>query len=196
MMMKTAIEQQTGIDLNSFQESVLTLMNKLKTDKEQRRIYYYGLGYLFESNPSGNDISNARKWYGYAFQMGYYPAYYKLDSLYKYISKSKLGWLKENYEKDFYQVSVNVNERDETYNIYIMDFPPDPNQPIGHEMERLQDVYGVTIRTKTVEYFKQLYDLSVTRKVSFTDLCRYAIEEAGKKTHCQKETITFLTTTI
>jgi tetratricopeptide (TPR) repeat protein len=145
-------------------------------------LYYYLMGYLYEKN---NDNPKAIKWYTYAFQMGYKPAYVRLRQLHRFVSVSKVEWLEKNHERrkpvPFFIYANESSNKSERRTIYLMDYPTSFWNPIELEEERLKEVYGLTIPLPTRNMFAQIYQLAQRNKMSFQDLYAKMLIENEKK---------------
>ncbi len=161
------------VDQQQTDFSVRHLLNAIQQGTDHDGLLYYAIGYLYEHKPTGSDWPNALKWYRYAFQVRYEPAYFRLLSRYRQLfSVDNVEWITANNTQ---QVGLPVacrlsdgTQRD--YTIYLNDVPQNPTNPIEQETRRLQDVFGVTPTEADRARFARLYQQAVRQKISFNNL--------------------------
>ncbi|GAB3515479.1 hypothetical protein GCM10027442_31370 [Emticicia fontis] len=182
---RAIIEKYSGLLKMDFSEAYdLAIKGIVSNNEKDDFLLYYVLGYLYETSSTNKNINKAIRWYMYAFQMGYKPAYVKLRKLFRFISESKVEWLDKNFKKGFTPHTVTASNNasvQKSYKIYLLDFPSDFSNPLKQEEERLKEVYEFTISTKIVAAFKTVYDAATKEKVSFQDLYKKVIEDEERK---------------
>ncbi|WP_425290871.1 DUF2610 domain-containing protein [Spirosoma linguale] len=168
------------IDLSSEVKSSQKLLDSLRAGTSRPGLFYYALGYLYENKTSGREWGGkAEKWYNYAFQTGYAPAYFPLMKHYKALSMTSFTtWLTDNYNRgvEAKQVKCTLeNGKEQWYPLYLVDFPANPSNPIADEASRLKDVYGAKVATKLASAFKTIYETAQRERRSFIEQCRLSL---------------------
>ncbi len=151
------------------------LLDSLRRGTEHDGLVYYALGDLYETKPAGSDWVNALKWYKYAVQVGYDPAYFRLYKRYRQLfSPENIEWLTANFNRQQaggFPIRCRLaNGTENEYAIYLHDFPQNPADPIEQESRRLLDVFGATPIEADRNRFATIYKQAVRQKMSFNAL--------------------------
>ncbi len=172
--MRQAVLINLGVDLAKPDTENKRLLDSLRAGSRQAGLFYYALGYLYEHKQTGKSWGAAERFYRYAFQTGYAPAYFRLMTYYtrETISSSQSQWLQMNYNAKIEAVPVQIAGHSRPVTLYIHDFPQDTGNPISDECERLQEVFNVTVPAKTVQHYANLYRLAQTNHRSFKEQCK------------------------
>ena len=186
-----------GVDLQKPDESARKLLDSLRKGTDHDGLLYYALGFLYENKPAGREWSKAEKWYTYAFQVGYAPAYFRLLNRYRQLSSTSAAiWLTDNYNRGTKSYDVKCKLPDGTeksYSLYVQDFPLNTNNPIEQESLRLLDVFGATPTETVKSIFTSIYTESRAKKQSFIETCKLLIstrsspETESNKTKTESE---------
>jgi tetratricopeptide (TPR) repeat protein len=152
---------------------------------------YYALGYLQEKGYGGSvNHLEAVRWYRYAAQMGSAVAAQRLIQLYQThqvrIEKvdAEINRLRKNIDKGLKRFTIPATLADGNktpVDLFISDFPSDPNEPIADELRRIREVRQATIAQEVTDSFGKLYDIAVKNNVSYQDLCVYALGAANNE---------------
>ncbi len=172
--MRQAVLTNLNVDLTKPEQESKRLLDSLRAGNGQSGLLYYALGYLYEHKQSGKSWGNAERFYRYAFQTGYAPAYFRLMTYYtrETISSSQSQWLQMNYNAKIDALPLQIAGRNRPVMLYIHDFPQDTSNPISDECERLQEIFNVTVPAKTVQHYANLYRLAQTNHKSFKEQCK------------------------
>ena len=172
--MRQAVLTNLTVDLTKPEQESKRLLDSLRAGTSQAGLLYYALGYLYEHKQSGKSWGNAERFYRYAFQTGYAPAYFRLMTYYtrETISSSQSQWLQMNYNAKIDALPLQIAGRNRPVMLYIHDFPQDTSNPISDECERLQEIFNVTVPAKTVQHYANLYRLAQTNHKSFKEQCK------------------------
>ncbi|WP_077919776.1 DUF2610 domain-containing protein [Spirosoma sp. 209] len=163
----------------------------LRTVSQNENIFsYYALGYLAEKGyGEPTNLSAAARWYSFAAEMGNVIAAQRLIQLYQSRQiriddvKAEIERLRKNTEKGRKKFTIPATLADGNkapVDLYIEDFPPDPNEPIQHELRRIKETRKASIGQEVIDAFGKLYALAVKNGVSFQDLCVYALNAANE----------------
>ncbi|OIN56133.1 DUF2610 domain-containing protein [Arsenicibacter rosenii] len=172
--MRQAVLTNLEVDLAKPEQESKRLIDSLRAGNSQAGLLYYALGYLYEHKSSGKSWGNAERFYRYAFQTGYAPAYFRLMTYYtrETISSSQSQWLQMNYNAKIEAVPVQIAGHNRPLTLYIHDFPQDTSNPISDECERLQETFNITVPAKTIQHYASLYRLAQTNHKSFKEQCK------------------------
>ena len=173
-LMRQAVLTNLGIDLTNPEQESKRLLDSLRLGSNQTSLLYYALGYLYEHKQSGKSWGSAERYYRYAFQTGYAPAYFRLLAYYtrETISTSQTKWLQMNYKSGVEAMPLQIMGANRPLTLYIHDFPQDSQNPISDECERLQETFGVAVPTKTIQRYATLYRQAVANNRSFRTQCK------------------------
>jgi tetratricopeptide (TPR) repeat protein len=185
-LMANAVNQAFSLNFQDVAGTAQRLTANLANAGTQEGFMYYALGYLYEATDRGK----AMKWYNYAFQIGYKPAYYKLSNLYKTVSDSKIRWMRDNFNKGFTKLSVPCSRPDGSSSgtvVYLIEYPWDINNPLGAEADRVKESNQSIISSEILGGFAQVYQLALSNNLSFIGLINTAISLTKEKKQAQKD---------
>ena len=175
-----------GVNLSKPAKTAQMLLDSIRRGTRHDGLLYYALGYLYEFKPSGREWSKAEKWYTYAFQANYKPAYFRLLARARQIvSSSAAIWLTDNYNRGVLAYNARCRLADGTFRlvtVFLQDFPQTISSPIQEESQRLLDVYGATLTDTDRNTFTRLFTEAGQQKKSFIELCRQQLARQNTTT--------------
>nr|WP_158408758.1 SEL1-like repeat protein [Fibrella aestuarina] len=159
--------------------AIQRLRQDLITNRADQGFLYYAIAFLHEQLSGSSDWSSAEKWYTYAFQLHYTPAYQRLKRRYsqEVLSPVKLARLDKNWQNGATEIPLTLETPEgdvKTVSVYVLDNMGNSPEPIANEVSRLLDLYGVEVPQQTVERFNMLYREARQTNLSYQDLCRQA----------------------
>src|ERR1700686_1673037 len=153
------------------------------------------LGRVYESDSVVRDMDVAISWYRRAAFLGSKEAMERLAVIYetgKGVEKnSQLAemWRKNaNGSVKRFTVPCDLNGQKLPFYVFIVEeYPPNEDNPMKEEGQRIStDFVGATLPVEVIDSFKRLLKIARDNKVSFPDLCVYALGAAGKKEETKK----------
>lgn len=142
----------------------------------------YENGYSVEQ-----DFEEAVYWFRRAANKGFIDAMEKLAQMYEDgigVSKDleeaerwKANALANNAKRFTIPCEICGNNDEESYYIYLLEHPANPDNPLEEEEQRLWEDYGITMPQEIVESFSKIYAIAEENDVSFIELVVYALEQ-------------------
>ncbi|MEZ0611527.1 tetratricopeptide repeat protein [Fibrella sp. WM1] len=159
--------------------AIQRLREDLITNRADQGFLYYAIAFLQEQLNGSSDWTSAEKWYTYAFQLHYTPAYQRLKRRYSQeaLSPVKLARLDKNWQNGATEIPLTLETPEgdvKTVSVYVQDNMGSSPEPIANEVSRLLDLFGVEVPQQTVERFNMLYREARQSNLSYQDLCRQA----------------------
>ena len=148
----------------------------------------FALGRLYESgSETVRDISEAIRWYRRAAVQGSEEAMARLAVIYETGSgvekNTVLGAMwRKNEKGNTKRFTVPCDVKGEKVPFYVFvreEYPPDEDNPIRDDIERISE-FGAKVPDEVTDSFKRLLKIARDNKVSFPDLCVYALGAANK----------------
>lgn len=178
-VMNQTLAEYLGDVANSPILAIQRLREDLITNRADQGFLYYAIAFLHEQLSGSSDWAAAEKWYTYAFQLHYTPAYQRLKRRYSQeaLSPVKLARLDRNWQNGATEIPLTLETPEgdvKTVSVYVQDNMGNSAEPIANEVSRLLDLYGVEIPQQTVERFNMLYREARQTNLSYQDLCRQA----------------------
>lgn len=149
----------------------------------------FSLGRIYELESEIRDLTLSFRWYRKAALQGNKEAMQRLASFYeegKGIEKNPqfAEMWRRNIKGTPKRFTVPCDWKGEKtpFHIIIVDeYPPDEDNPIREEAERILLEHNAKMPAEVTDSFKRLLKIARDNKVSFTELCVYALGQAGKK---------------
>jgi tetratricopeptide (TPR) repeat protein len=160
--------------------AIQRLREDLVSNRADKGFLYYAIAFVYEQmGTSSSDWNAAEKWYGYAFQLHYTPAYQRLKRRYsqEMLSPVKLARLEKNWITGSTEIPMTLETAEgvtKTVSIYVLDNMGNSPEPIANEIARLLDLYEVEVPQQTVNRFNELYREARQNNISYQELCRQA----------------------
>jgi tetratricopeptide (TPR) repeat protein len=160
--------------------AVQRLRDDLVSNRADKGFLYYAIAFLYEQmGTTSTDWVAAEKWYNYAFQLHYTPAYQRLKRRYsqEMLSPVKLARLEKNWLNGSTEIPMTLETAEgttKTVSIYVLDNMGNSPEPIANEVARLLDLYEVEVPQQTVNRFNELYREARQNNMSYQELCRQA----------------------
>lgn len=153
------------------------LRDDLIANRADRGFLHYAIAFVHEQVGGTTDWSLAEKWYAYAFQLRYAPAYQRLKHRYGQESAApvKLGRLEKNWQNGTTELPLTLETPEgdvKTVSLYIMDNMGNSAEPVAGEASRLLDLFGVEVPQPTLARFNALYEEARQHGRSYQELCR------------------------
>lgn len=159
--------------------AIQRLRDDLVTNRADQAFLYYAIAFLHEQMNGPADWAPAEKWYTYAFQLHYTPAYQRLKRRHsqEVLSPVKLARLDKNWQNGATEIPLTLVTPAgdaKTVSIYVLDNMGNAPDPIASEVTRLLDLYGLEVPQQTIDRFNGLYREARQTNASYQALCRQA----------------------
>jgi TPR repeat protein len=174
-------EVNYDISVNNLENSQQKLLSQIRKNPSNEAKVCYAMGLLYEKSPieTQRDMLQAVKWYIFAFNLDYRPAFLKLSNYYKTVSTSRMRLLQECADKGSLKVSVVATLESGTrqrFDIVLHEAPIDFNNPVSREIERLKLVYGATVAPEVEPGFAAIKQIAFQNGLKLTDFCKRLLE--------------------